>query len=151
MLLGQFLQKKALARGVRYRVRTSRTPIWTSAGAIASIGTREGETIAADLFVDCTGFAGLLITEALKTPFVSFAENLFNDAAVAMPTPIGERYRRETVSTAMKHGWAWKIPLTERFGNGYVYSTQFCTPEEAERELRDASRPARLRTRRRGT
>jgi len=52
--------------------------------------TREGPAIAGDLFVDCTGFAGLLITQALKTPFVSFAENLFNDAAIAMPTPIGD-------------------------------------------------------------
>jgi hypothetical protein len=55
----------------------------------------------------------------------------------------------ETVSTALKHGWAWKIPLTQRFGNGYVYSTQFCTPDAAERELRehlgllDSDTPAR--------
>jgi hypothetical protein len=41
------------------------------------------------------------------------------------------------VSTALKHGWAWKIPLTSRYGNGYVYSTQFCTPDQAETELRD--------------
>ena len=40
------------------------------------------------------------------------------------------------MSTALKHGWAWKIPLTNRFGNGYVYSTQFCSPDEAETELR---------------
>ena len=70
-------------------------------GAIASVGTRDGETIAADLFVDCTGFAGLLITKALKTPFVSFMENLFNDAAVAMPTPIGDTVPSQTVSTAL--------------------------------------------------
>ena len=42
------------------------------------------------MFIDCTGFAGLLISQAFKTPFVSFSENLFNDAAVAMPTPIGD-------------------------------------------------------------
>jgi hypothetical protein len=104
---------------------------------IASLGTREGPDIGGDLFVDCTGFAGLLITQALKTPFVSFAENLFNDAAIAMPTPIGDTVPSQTLSTAMKHGWAWKIPLTQRFGNGYVYSTQFCAPDEAERELRE--------------
>ena len=54
--------------------------------------TREGETDAADLFVDCSGFAGLLIEKALHTPYVSFAENLFNDAAVALPTPIEETH-----------------------------------------------------------
>jgi tryptophan 6-halogenase len=101
------------------------------------------------LFVDCTGFAGLLIDKALKTPFISFAENLFNDSAVAMPTPIGATIPSETVSTAMKHGWAWKIPLTQRFGNGYVYSSQFCSADQAETELRerlgllDSDTPAR--------
>jgi 2-polyprenyl-6-methoxyphenol hydroxylase-like FAD-dependent oxidoreductase len=137
VLLGQFLHKKAVERGVRYQSAHVTQANLDEQGAIASISTQEGATITADLFVDCTGFAGLLINQALKTPFVSFAENLFNDAAIAMPTPIGNSVPSETVSTAMKHGWAWKIPLTHRFGNGYVYSTQFCTPDEAERELRE--------------
>jgi tryptophan 6-halogenase len=137
VLLGQFLQKKAVERGVRYQTAHVTGANLNEQGAIASLATREGPPIEGDLFVDCTGFAGLLITQALKTPFVSFAENLFNDAAIAMPTPIGATIPSQTVSTAMKHGWAWKIPLTQRFGNGYVYSTQFCTPDEAERELRE--------------
>lgn len=137
VLLGQFLQKKALERGVHYVNAHVTQANLDDRGAIASLSTQEDQTIDGDLFVDCTGFAGLLITQALKTPFISFAENLFNDAAVAMPTPIGDSVPSETVSTAMKHGWAWKIPLTQRFGNGYVYSTQFCTPDEAERELRE--------------
>jgi tryptophan 6-halogenase len=137
VLLGQFLQKKALARGVRHLTAHVTQAALDEHGAIAALRTREGPAIAADLFVDCTGFAGLLITQALKTPFISFAENLFNDAAIAIPTPIGATVPSETVSTALKHGWAWKIPLTQRFGNGYVYSTQFCTPDEAEHELRE--------------
>ena len=137
VLLGQFLHKKALDRGVRYRSAHVTRANLDAVGAIASVSTAEGDTLAADIFVDCTGFAGLLIDQALKTPFVSFAENLFNDAAVAMPTPSGESLPSETVSTALKSGWAWKIPLTSRFGNGYVYSTQFCTPEAAEFELRE--------------
>jgi tryptophan 6-halogenase len=137
VLLGQFLHKKALERGVRYLAAHVTHANLDEHGAISSLGTREGPAIGGDLFVDCTGFAGLLITQALKTPFISFAENLFNDAAIAMPTPIGDTVPSQTVSTAMKHGWAWKIPLTQRFGNGYVYSTQFCTPDEAEHELRE--------------
>src|SRR5258705_1410544 len=90
VLLGQFLHKKALQRGVRYLTAHVTHANLDEHGAIASLGTREGPAIAGDLFVDCTGFAGLLITQALKTPFVSFAENLFNDAAIAMPTPIGD-------------------------------------------------------------
>ena len=137
VLLGQFLQKKALGRGVRHLSAHVTQANLDERGFIASLVIRDGPAIGGDLFVDCTGFAGLLISQALKTPFISFQENLFNDAAIAMPAPIAGAVPSQTISTAMKHGWAWKIPLTHRFGNGYVYSTQFCTPDEAERELRE--------------
>ena len=149
VLLGQFLQKKAVERGVSYRACHLTHATLTTDGGIGAVHTAEGEAITADLFVDCSGFAGLLIDKALRTPFVSFASNLFNDAAVALPTPIGDSIPSETVSSALKHGWAWKIPLTSRFGNGYVYSSQFCSADEAETELRerlgllDSESPAR--------
>ena len=136
VLLGQFLHKKALERGVRYQSCHVTHATVDGEGAIASVATREGESYAADLFVDCSGFSGLLIEKALRTPWVSFTENLFNDAAVALPTPIEDSIPCETVSTALRHGWAWKIPLTNRYGNGYVYSSSFCTADEAETELR---------------
>jgi 2-polyprenyl-6-methoxyphenol hydroxylase-like FAD-dependent oxidoreductase len=135
-LLGQFLHKKALERGVRYQSCHVTHASVGADGAIASVHTREGEAITADFYVDCTGFAGVLLEKALRVPFVSFAANLFNDAAVAMPTPMQEAIPSETVATALRHGWAWKIPLTHRYGNGYVYSTQFCAPDAAEAELR---------------
>ena len=149
VLLGQFLQRKALERGVRYQSCHVTHATLAADGSIAAVHTREGETIAADLFVDCSGFAGLLIDKALHTPFVSFANNLFNDAAVAIPSPLDAPIPCETVSTALKHGWAWKIPLTSRYGNGYVYSSRYCSAEQAETELRahlgllDADVPAR--------
>ncbi|HYL72480.1 MAG TPA: tryptophan halogenase family protein [Candidatus Dormibacteraeota bacterium] len=136
VLLGQFMHKKALERGVRYRVCHVTHATLDEHGAIAAVVTKEGESITADLFVDCSGFAGLLIDKALHTPYVSFASNLFNDAAVALPAPIEEAIPSETVSIAMQHGWAWRIPLTTRFGNGYVYSSQFCSADAAETELR---------------
>ena len=149
VLLGQFLQKKAIERGVKYQPCHVKQVQLAESGDIAAVLIDDGSTIAGDFFVDCTGFAALMIQQALKTPFVSFANNLFNDAAVAMPTPITDEIPSQTVSTAMRHGWAWKIPLTERFGNGYVYSSAFCSADEAERELRahlgllDADTPAR--------
>jgi len=135
-LLGQFLHAKALERGVRYKSCHVTHATLSADGTIASVSTREGETIAADLFVDCTGFAGLLIEKTLKVPFLSFADNLFNDAAVAIPSPVEESVPSETVATALKYGWVWKIPLTSRYGNGYVYSTHFCARDAAETELR---------------
>ena len=148
-LLGAFLHKKALERGVRHVARHMTQVTLDERGDIASLQLEGDESLEADFFVDCTGFASLLIGKALQTPFIPFAENLFNDAAIAMPTPIDGPIMSQTISTALRHGWAWKIPLTSRYGNGYVYSTAFCSPDEAETELRahlgllDADVPAR--------
>jgi glycine/D-amino acid oxidase-like deaminating enzyme len=136
-LLGQFLQKKALERGVHHRSCHVTHATTDASGNIAAVHIRDDEPISADLYVDCSGFAGLLIDQTLRTPYVSFSANLFNDAAVAMPVPISGPIPSQTVSTALKHGWAWKIPLTSRYGNGYVYSTRYCSPEQAEFELRE--------------
>jgi hypothetical protein len=138
VLLGQFLHRKALQRGVRYRACHVTHATRDEQGAISSVVTREDDTIRADIYVDCSGFSALLIEKTLHTPYVSFADNLFNDAAVALPSPISASIPSETVSTALRCGWAWKIPLTSRFGNGYVYSSRFCSPDEAEHELRES-------------
>jgi len=137
VLLGQFLQRKAVDRGVVHRACHVAEVARHENGDIAAVVTKEGERIEGDFFVDCTGFAGLLIQKALETPFVGYGDNLFNDAAVAMPTPMEHDIPSETISSAMRHGWAWKIPLTERYGNGYVYSSAACSADEAERELRE--------------
>jgi hypothetical protein len=148
-LLGKFLQKKARERGVRYQVCHVTHASQDAHGNIAAVHTAEGDQIHADLFVDCSGFSALLIDKTLKTPFVSYANVLFNDAAVAMPTPLSGPIAPQTVSTAMKYGWAWQIPLTNRYGNGYVYSTRYCDADQAETELRhklgmlDGATPAR--------
>jgi len=148
-LLGGFLHAKALQRGVTHVARHMDAVTLDEHGDIRSLALEGGQTLAADFFVDCTGFASLLIGKALQTPWVSFSDNLFNDAAVAMPTPIDGPIPSQTVSTALRHGWAWKIPLTSRHGNGYVYSSAFCCADQAETELRtrlgllDSDVPAR--------
>lgn len=135
-LLGKFLGKKAIARGVVHQEATVNNVQLNDQGDIASITTETGEVIHGDIFIDCTGFQGLLIQKALKVPFKSFSENLFNTSAVVMPTPVGETIESQTISTALKYGWAWAIPLTSRIGNGYVYSSHYCTKDQAEAELR---------------
>ena len=148
-LLGQFLATKAVQRGVQHLQRHVGQVLRTPQGDIAGLRLDGDEVLSADFFVDCSGFASVLIGQALQTPFISYAENLFNDAAIAMPTPLTGPIESQTVSTALRHGWAWKIPLTQRHGNGYVYSSAHCTADEAEAELRrhlgllDADVPAR--------
>lgn len=138
-LIGEFLKRKSLAMGVRHVEDTVNQVEPTGTGDIAAVHTERHGRMAADLFVDCTGFAGLLIGRTLEVPFHSYRDHLFNDSAVALPTPTEPNVGlpSETLSTALRHGWAWKIPLTNRFGNGYVYSSDYCSAEEAERELRE--------------
>jgi glycine/D-amino acid oxidase-like deaminating enzyme len=135
-LLGKFLHKKACERGVRYQVCHVTHASQDEQGNITAVHTREGEEVQADVFIDCSGFSALLIDKTLGTPFVSYADVLFNDAAVAMPTALEGAIAPQTVSTAMQHGWAWQIPLTSRYGNGYVYSSGHCNADQAETELR---------------
>ncbi|KGI78917.1 tryptophan halogenase [Oleiagrimonas soli] len=136
VLLGRFLHDKGVQRGVRHRVGHVTAVQQHDNGDIALLRLDDDTTLAADFFVDCTGFASLLIGKTLQTPFVSYAENLFNDAAVALPVPHDGPIMSQTVSTALRNGWSWKIPLTHRHGHGYVYSSAFCSAEDAETELR---------------
>ena len=136
-LLARFLHLKALQRGVVHVARPMHGATLDARGDIRSLELDGGDSLAADFFVDCSGFASLLIGQALKTPYVSFASGLFNDAAIALSAP-GDAgpLASHTVSTGLKHGWAWRLPLTSRSDNGYVYSSAHVSADAAETELR---------------
>lgn len=135
-LLGQFLAEKAVAKGVKRIIGTVAEVMVAQSGKLTAVRLEDDSFLAADFFIDCSGFKSLLMQGALKATYKSFKENLFNNAAVVMPTAISELIPPETKSTALSNGWAWKIPLTNRFGNGYVYSADYITSEQAETELR---------------
>ncbi len=139
VLLGKFLSKVATGNGVKHLVAKVEQVILSKTGDINQLILDNGGTVNAIFFVDCSGFDSLLLQKSLQVPFVSFKENLFNDRAVTIATPRApeKKLNSQTISTAMKYGWAWDIPLTNRTGNGYVYSSQFCSAEQAEQELRD--------------
>jgi 2-polyprenyl-6-methoxyphenol hydroxylase-like FAD-dependent oxidoreductase len=136
-LLGQFLGRVAQARGVEHLQAKVTEAKLGETGDIEAVLTDDGRLMEADVFVDATGFRALLIQQALKVPFENFARNLFCDAAIVLPLPAEEDVECQTIATAMKYGWAWRIPLTHRIGNGYVYSSRFVGADEAETELRE--------------
>ena len=136
-LLGQFLQEWAAKKGVKYRQATVTDVVLKENGYIDYLGTDSEERIKADFYVDSTGFRSRLLQEALGVPFESCEEVLFNDSAVVFPTDPDENPEPQTISTALRYGWAWKIPLTSRFGNGYVYSSKYVDDDEAEKEFRE--------------
>ncbi|MDW7550735.1 tryptophan halogenase family protein [Pseudoalteromonas peptidolytica] len=137
-LLGEFLAREAEKRNVKHIDATISDVRKHVNGDIAALVTSQGVEIAGDIFVDCSGFKSLLLQQALDVGFESFGNNLFNDAAVVLATKQGDIIRSETQSVARKYGWSWHIPLTNRNGNGYVYSQRYCDRDQAETELRAA-------------
>ncbi len=109
-------------------------------GFIRNLASRQHGTFDGDLFIDCSGFHGLLINRTLGEPFISYAKYLPCDRAVAMQVTYSEDSARRidpyTTATALGSGWVWNTPLSTRSGNGYVYASDFIDPGEAEAELR---------------
>lgn len=137
--LGNFLAEKATAAGVKHiqgKISSEKNAIALHEnGHIKSLALDTGEMLQADLFLDCTGFQSLLLQKALGVKFESFANNLFNDSAIAIPSERLSPLPSETRATALSAGWAWQIPLQNRTGNGYVYSSKYLSAEAAEAEL----------------
>lgn len=138
-LLADYLTGYGTQRGVKHITDHVEHVALDERGWISHISTRQNGDISGDLFIDCTGFKGMLINDALDEPFVSYQNTLPNDRAVALrvPVDVAKRGLRPcTTATAMSAGWIWTIPLFDRIGTGYVYASDYRTPEEAERELR---------------
>jgi len=104
-------------------------------GDIRSVQLESGERIEGDLFVDCSGFVSLLLGKALSEPFQDWSHWLPTDRAVAMPCRTETPLTPYTGVIAMHSGWRWRIPLQNRTGNGYVYSSAFLSDDVAAEAL----------------
>lgn len=137
-LVGAFLREFATGKlGAQHISRTVDSVEVDDGGNVAALLLEGGDRLAADFFIDCSGFRSTILQAALGESFCSFGDNLFNDRALALPTPNDtDDIPCETRATTLSAGWAWRIPLTNRAGNGYVYSSQFISDDDAEAELR---------------
>lgn len=109
-------------------------------GNIAALVTDAGASLSADLFIDCSGSAALLIGEHLRVPWVDLSSVLFNDRALAVQIPhisAESPIASVTRSTARQNGWIWDIGLPTRRGMGYVYSSQFTDAAAVEADFRE--------------
>ncbi|MBL1115313.1 tryptophan 7-halogenase [Streptomyces sp. 110] len=140
-LLADFLTEYATKRGAHHIVDDVEDVALDDRGWVSHLRLREHpDDVRADLFIDCTGFRGMLLNKALEEPFVSYQDTLPNDRAVSLrvPTDMKRRGLRPcTTATAQEAGWIWTIPLFERIGTGYVYASDYISAEQAERTLRD--------------
>ncbi len=135
-LLGQFLAEHAQSHGVKRVYGTVSDILVKEDGNIGTVILSDDTQLTADFFIDCSGFNALLMQKTLKVSYKSFKDNLINDAAVVIPSEISAALPVHTTATALSNGWAWQIPLRNRFGNGYVYSTNYINADRAETELR---------------
>jgi tryptophan halogenase len=135
-LYAQYLRNYALARGVvRIERKVLRVELRAEDGFIRALHLDDGQQIEADLFIDCSGFRGLLIEQALKTGYQDWTHWLPCDRAVAVACESLPTITPYTRSTARQAGWQWRIPLQHRIGNGYVYCSRFISDDEASATL----------------
>ena len=133
-LYAAYLSRFAQRLGVRRLDAKIAGVLQAPDGGVRALKLEDGRELAADLFVDCTGFRGVLIEQSLKTGYEDWSHWLPCDRALAVPTAGTSPLLPFTRSTALEAGWQWRIPLQHRTGNGHVYSSAFMTDERA-REL----------------
>lgn len=131
-----FLRAYAEQRGVvRHDGRVVDTAMNAESGFIESVMLEDGRVFSGDLFIDCTGFFGLLIEQTLQTGYEDWSHWLPCNSAVAAACEKSGPTLPYTKSTAKAAGWQWRIPLQHRTGNGYVYCDQYIDPEKATETL----------------
>lgn len=137
-LYARFLRGLSERRGVeRVEGRIVKTNLHPATGFVTSVNLASGEEIAGELFIDCSGFRGLLIEQALETGYEDWSHWLPCDRAIAVPTVNVGPPRPYTQSIAHPAGWQWRIPLQHRTGNGHVFCSKFMSEDEATRILLD--------------
>lgn len=131
-LYAAYLRRYAEARGVvRHEGRITGVERHALSGDVAAVLLDDGRRIAGDLFVDCSGFIGLLIERELGAGFESWQQWLPCDRALAVPSRNDGPMRPYTRAIARSAGWQWQIPLQHRTGNGHVYCSRFLSDDEA--------------------
>jgi tryptophan halogenase len=131
-----FLRQKSEALGVR-RVegKISEVTLDPQTGNIQSLALEQDRRVDGDFFVDCTGFRSLLLGDTLGVEFEDWGHWLAADRALAVQTESTEPPRPYTRAIAHSNGWQWRIPLQNRMGNGFVYSSRFCSDDDARATL----------------
>ncbi len=134
----EFLRKYAEVRGVtRIDAVIEEVEQHSDSGDISAVVLQNGKKVPGDLFIDCSGFRALLVEKTLNTHFENWQKYLPCDRAVVAQCDFQEQQQPlpYTRSTAMPAGWRWQIPLQNRMGNGYVFSSQYLDNEQATAQL----------------
>ncbi|MFC3092771.1 tryptophan 7-halogenase [Alteromonas sediminis] len=131
----RYLRTQATEKGVIRSENTVTQVHQNAEGFIESLSLSDGSKLQSDFFIDCTGFNGLLINQALQVGYQDWSKYLPCNRAVVVQTENIATPQPFTVAKAQAAGWTWKIPLQHRTGNGYVFSSDYCSDDEAVQTL----------------
>ena len=135
-LYAKYLRKLSESRGViRIEGKIKRATVREPDGHIDAVELENGTRVEGELFIDCSGFRGLLIEQTLETGYEDWTRWLPADRALAVPCESAPAITPYTRSTAHTAGWQWRIPLQHRTGNGHVYCSRFISDDEAAATL----------------
>lgn len=136
VLYAKFLTEFATSRGVKHILaNVEDVSLNATSGHIESLTLDTKQTVSGDLFIDCSGFAAVLIDGAMGIKLDESNHWLPCDSAVAVQTELVGEPTPYTRAIAKEAGWQWCIPLQHRMGNGYIYSSQFISDDEAKQSL----------------
>ena len=131
--LNDYLTNIALERGITIYHDEITDATLTDTGEIDQI-ISEDATYKYDFYVDCTGFKKFLISK-LGAKWISHKEYLKTNSAIVFQTPDSDNYNMWSLAKAMDYGWLFRTPVFGRWGNGYIYDSEFLTPEQAKEEV----------------
>ena len=135
-LYARYLRRHAEARGVkRIEGRIAEVSLRTADGHVQALVMEGGQRVEGQLFIDCSGFRGLLIEQTLHTGYEDWTHWLPCDRAIAVPCASVSPLTPYTRSTAHSAGWQWRIPLQHRTGNGHVFCSRHISEDEATEVL----------------
>ncbi len=143
--LVRYLTRVGIERGVRHvdckivsapLAADGSTPVVDGEPTVKHLVTDDGRELSFDLYIDCSGFRSLLLGQSLGRTFESYASSLYTDSALTFNASHGGVIKPYTTARTMENGWCWKIPMVENDHLGYVYSSAYCSREQALAEAR---------------
>ncbi|MDZ7964558.1 MAG: tryptophan 7-halogenase [Nostoc sp. DedSLP03] len=133
----RYLQEEAIAAGIQHiDVQISDAQISADGETITHLIAEDGRKLTYDLYIDCSGFRSLLLEQKLGSKFISYQDTLNTDRAIAATVPHNGTIKPYTLAETMNNGWCWNIPFEDADHRGYVFSSAFCSAEQALEEMR---------------
>ncbi|MCB0348364.1 MAG: tryptophan 7-halogenase [Bdellovibrionales bacterium] len=131
----QYLHKKVMSAGISILDTEVKNIHLDDNKFVSSLSSDDHKNIKFDFYIDCSGFRSKILGNALKTPFISYESTLITDKALTFDMPNNQNIDPFTSVITMNNGWCWKIPMRTEDHYGYVFSSKFCSEEEALEEV----------------